>query len=278
MGALIHSQQCRDYSQGNFLSAGPQGGSAVFIHEAGHGLFLLEDEYDDLATGCTTYYETCPGKYCNIFRDQASCQANSINPGGCRQFTTCQGGWWKSQPAGTIMEATSATNWGPDAARQGWDIVNQYQASQSGDLDPWADDSRKAIVVHLDYDGQTVQVRDSTMVYGDTPERFMLTGHLRLELTDARGGVLHSFYLSDPRYRDYYPTGGELAAQAEFGVALPFCNHLRAVRIYKTEGNQLVATVDLAPAIEAFCTEHPEDTQCQTWGRERWTFLPFVSQ
>lgn len=273
IGALIHTTSCRDYSEGNFFSF--ESGDASFVHELGHGLFLLRDEYDD-APGCTTTYGTCNGKFCNIFRDQNSCKNNSTNPAGCVQFTTCQGGWWKSQPAGTIMDAGSM-NWGPDAERQVWDIVNQFKTTAGRYLDARADNDPKAVILYLHYDGQKIEITDAAIVYGDTPERFLLRGHLRLDLTDARGGVLSSFFLSDPRYRDYYPTGGELMAQVDFGVVFPFLDHLRILRIYRPEDNQLLAILDLSPIIQAFCAEHPNDTQCQTWGLNNRIFLPFVS-
>ena len=279
IGALIHRQTCVDSCRGDFFSADE---ATALIHEAGHAVFLLGDEYND-APVCSTNYDVCDGTYCNIFPDETSCNKNSTNPSGCGAdpFTTCPDpttpeGWWTSQPLGTIMHCLSATDWGPDAKRQVWDIVNHYQANASHQMAAQADGKPKAIVVYLQYDGQRIQMTDGTVVYGGTPERFRLRGHLRLDLADARGGVINTFFLYDPRYRDYYPTGGELTPQADFSVAVPFLDDLRSLRVYKTKTNRLLAAVDLSPVIQAFCAEYPSDVQCQTWGLERWIYLPLV--
>jgi parallel beta-helix repeat protein len=274
LGALIHAQGCRDYSQGDFLSADT---SVTFIHETGHGLFLLGDEYDD-APGCTTNYDVCDGTYCNIFKDKASCKKNSTNPNGCGSspFTTCDGGWWKSQPANTIMDGGSAAYWGPDAERQVSDIVSNPTARAARRAAGPGEDQSKAIVVYLHYDGERAEMTDMSVVYGGTPERYRLRGHLRLELTDGRGAVLNAFFLYDPRYRDYYPTGGELMPEADFGVVIPFLDDVRSLRVYETEPERLLGAVDLSPAIESFCGEHPEDVQCRARASERWIFLPIL--
>ncbi len=270
-GSLIHTTSCRDSAVQDFFSF--ELADSSFVHEIGHSGFLLSDEYDD-TPNCTTNYNNCSGKFCNIFNSLDSCKKNSTNPSNCAQFTTCQGGWWKSQPPSTIMDGGS-TKWGPDAKRQVWDILSQYKATAY--LHTLEDDSLdKAIVGYFHYDGITLSMTEAAMLYGDAPQRFQLRGDLQWQLTDARGNVLYAFFLNDPRYRRYYPTGGELMAQADFGVVIPFLDHLRSLRVYRPEDQRFLTAVSLEPIIRDFCAEHLTDLQCQKWLVENWVFLPLI--
>lgn len=271
VGSLIHITSCRDSAQGGFFSF--ELADASFVHEAGHALFLLRDEYDD-APSCTTNYSACTGKFCNIFNSQDSCKKNSTNSANCARFTTCQGGWWKSQPAGTVMDSGSV-RWGPDAERQVWDIVNQYKATASL-FTVQEDRSPKALVGYFHYDGLTLAMTEMVMLYGDAPERFQLRGDLQWILTDGRGNPLYAFFLDDPRYRSYYPTRGELIPEADFGVVVPFLDHLRSLSVYRSEDQHLLAAVNLERTIREFCMDHPGDAQCQIWLMENWLFLPLI--
>jgi len=274
VGALLHGITCRDYSQGDFFSADTTG---AFVHEAGHSVFLLADEYDD-GPKCTTWYDTCDGTYCNIFPDKKSCEKNSTNPDDCGTlpFTTCQGDWWKSQPANTIMNCWSDSIWEPDAERQVQDIVDQVVANANAFSDERISDPDKAIVIYLHYDGEHIHMVDSTIVVGQTPERFRLRGHLRLDSEDSWGQILESFYTFDPRYRDHYPYGGELMDEADFAVVIKFLDDLRYLKIYRAEDNQLLGSFDLSQVIQNWCSENPEDPTCQSWDLETLIFLPLV--
>ncbi|RCK72945.1 MAG: BNR repeat domain protein [Anaerolineae bacterium] len=272
VGSLMHTLSCIDNARGNFFSFEPT--EAVFTHEAGHAVFLLGDEYDD-APGCTTSYSgACSGKYCNIFSSQDSCKNNSTTPAKCAQFTTCENGWWKSQPPGTVMQS-GLTRWGADAERQVWDIVNQYKATASL-FTGQANSSPKAIVAYFHYDGISVSLTESTMLFGDSPERFQLRGDLRWELTDRLGNVLYTFFLNDPRAIRYYPVGGELIPETDFGVVIPFLPGLYSLGIYRSEDQRQLAEVSLDQTIRSFCTQHATDSQCQRWLAESWVFLPLL--
>ena len=89
---------------------------------------------------------------------------------------------------------------GPNAERQVWDIVNKYPSSVGSAVGPQDVDGPKAIVVYLFYDGEQVVLTDAAMVYGGTPERYALRGHLRVESRGVGAGALGSFFLEDPRH------------------------------------------------------------------------------
>jgi len=262
LGILVHDLWCYDYNLGNVSTYSISCDRAI-IHELGHQLFLLSDEYDNSGFSCKTDYDTCLGTYCNIFNTEDSCKTNSTNPGECYKFTTCQGGWWKSQPANTIMAETcpdgkcALCEWGPDAARQVKDVLSQYK-------DPPLDETRKAIVGYFHYNGERIEMNDVAIVYGDSPERLLQRGALRLEFLDTKQQVINSFYISEPRYKDYFLAGGELLGEVDFALAFPFLDNIQTLRVYRVEGSQILATFDLAPAIDTFCSEHRDDPQCRS--------------
>lgn len=72
------------------------GNTKAFLHECGHGVFGLADEYDG-APSCSTYYFE-PANTPNIWDIEADCRAEQTSkgrdPDDCWKFTSCQGGWW----------------------------------------------------------------------------------------------------------------------------------------------------------------------------------------
>lgn len=90
--AILHTASLQDCTSDAHFSAEGHNTKA-FLHESGHGVFGLADEYD----GCYTYYFE-PSPEPNIFDLETTCQAEqtakSRAPGACWQFTACQGGWW----------------------------------------------------------------------------------------------------------------------------------------------------------------------------------------
>jgi len=68
------------------------GNTKAFLHESGHGVFGLADEY----CGNTSYFQ--PANEPNIFDTQAACQseqtAKGRDPADCYRFCANQGGWW----------------------------------------------------------------------------------------------------------------------------------------------------------------------------------------
>lgn len=90
--AILHTATFGDCTiDGHFTAEGHN--TKAFLHESGHGVFGLADEYD----GCYTYYFE-PAVEPNIFDIEADCRAEQTakgrDPNACWQFTACQGGWW----------------------------------------------------------------------------------------------------------------------------------------------------------------------------------------
>jgi hypothetical protein len=107
-GAIIHTQNLRDCSgigDGSLLSV-DVGSYGTAIHETGHAVFGLADEY------CCDggYVQATP--HANVFSSQANCQtdatSNGWSTGDCTQIGTT--GWWRSDGAGDIMVSSAVAN------------------------------------------------------------------------------------------------------------------------------------------------------------------------
>jgi hypothetical protein len=263
IGAILHVNPCRDYSSSGTFSSEPTS-LGTFLHESGHGVFGLADEYNDAPACRTTYFQ--PSPHPNIFQNQNDCQSVSQNPGNCsQQFTTCQGGWWKGQPLGTMMNCRCVSypnnicTFGPDGEPQVNWVFSQYS-------DPPVDETRKAVITTLHYDGDSVQMISSTVVYGDSPERVLEWDGLSLILLNSSGEVINRFSIEDPRYIDYdYPPGGELLNEADFTLVFPFMENVKTLEVYKGKSGPLLNVIDLSASIRDFCLDHQDDPQCLSY-------------
>jgi hypothetical protein len=100
-GGIVHTANLRDcggIGDGSLFSV-VAGANATAIHETGHSVFSMADEY------CCDggYWEI--GPEANTFSSQASCQNNATSHGwptaDCVQIGTT--GWWRSDGAGDLM-------------------------------------------------------------------------------------------------------------------------------------------------------------------------------
>ena len=265
LGIVLHRSICQDRAAGLDVASARIGCERTFFHESAHAIFGLQDEYDDPT--CTTLYEACPGLYCNIYISKDECLSKSLNPGACRQFTSCGKGWWTSQPDYTMMtqycdeyqSRCILCTWGPDGERRVKDVFSTY-------VDPPADEMRKAIVGYFYYTGTSIEMYDAAIVYGDTPERFLEWNKLKMVFLNSKGEVVNKFTIGDPRHVDYVDTvGGELLSEATFSLAFPFINDLKTLQVFDIATSQLLASEDLSSFIIPFCSQHQDDPQCLTY-------------
>jgi probable HAF family extracellular repeat protein len=273
--AIVHIASCRDFSRGSVFSA-ENTSVGTFLHESGHGVFDVADEYDD-GPACTThYFRSDP--YPNIFRTEYGCRQNTAHPDDeCHEFTDCQLGWWKAQPAMTIMNSCEGMSspgypnvvcgWAWDAEPQVQFILDQYvepDLDAANDLDSAdQDETRKALVANLHYDGESVTVNEITMVFGDSPQRYIKPDGLKLEVFNADDTLINEFQIRDPRYVHFdYPQGAKNLAEADFTVVFPFMDDIKTLKVFDVTTATELGSVDLAPAVNAFCAEHLNDLDC----------------
>jgi hypothetical protein len=282
LAAIIHLECCRDRSANGVFSA-ENTSIGTFLHEAGHGVFGLGDEYDDWDStdptgGCTTSYRI-PDPFPNIFDTLADCEDQSLYADSmCSHFTSCRGGRWKADPAPSIMGGSCAgypnaiCDWRNDAnIRVQW-VMGHYTAG--GDVGRLSADAQpaqlpstlgpaKTFVAHMQYDGSLLTVNKVNMVYGSAPLRVLDWDGLRLTFLNGQGQTLNEFTWPDPLYEDYdHPPGAGYADSATFSVAFPFIEGIRTMEVFDLINNQPAASEDLMPVLLSFCNENPNDPDC----------------
>ena len=258
VAVVLHVNRCRDKALTGVFSARASC-SRTFVHEFAHSVLGLRDEYHD----CQTNYDPCPGQYCNIYPSKSSCQAGSLNPTGCRQFTICDGGRWTSQPTYTMMakycsdlNSCGLCGWGADGSRM-------VTTELAGWIDPPGDEYRKSFIGTFHYDGTTIALTDLAITYGEAPDRLLDWGDLGFSILDSSGNVISDYTISDPRYIEYLdPLGAEILDQVEFASVWPYQDNPKTVRVYDPRTGELLETIDLTETVRAFCQEHVEDPQC----------------
>jgi len=274
VAAILHQTNGRDKSNGSEFSSEPTS-YVTFIHESGHALYGLADEYDDVpstvthpacetakpSTCCTTSYWQ-PSPHPNIYETLGECQNKSTNPGGCvpSAFTECQSDWWKSQPDNTIMNCcpTSVAGvicpWGPDALRRvNWVLDGSSAIPASG--------SAKAVVVEFSYDGAVATPIVSTTVYGSGPLRLHTWEGLEIASLDHSGELINSYTIEDPRYVRFLdlPLSAALLPEATAAVVVPYADTLSSVRIADTATGQVYGEISVRESIIEFLRENEDD-------------------
>lgn len=101
--AVLHAanfQDCTNAGLSHFSAEGSN--TKAFLHESGHAVFGLGDEYDG-----PTNYSVVQSPEPNIFHSDADCRAEqttkSRDPDACYRFTTRDGGWWGIHQGTTVM-------------------------------------------------------------------------------------------------------------------------------------------------------------------------------
>jgi hypothetical protein len=272
---ILHKAVCRDYSLGDVFSTEP-GNPGTLLHESGHGLFDLGDEYDD-SPDCTTHYHTAElWSRSNIWRTENACEEHtSLPPAGCYRFTDCQANWYKAQGTPAIMEGSCAgypsgiCQWGPDAQRMVEYVMDQYSSGPDvHSLFSKGASSEKVMVGYFHLDAEGVTLDRIVAIYGTPPEHKKPSRGIRMLLKNGSGAVLSDFFIPDPRYQDFpeLPLGGGMLAEVNFSVVFPFHEDAALLEMINTDTGNLIGQFIVSPVFEAFCAEFPEDTVCRCEG------------
>jgi len=253
-GALIHDINspataaifpgCRDYRRGDRFSS-EQTSLGTVVHESGHAIFNLSDQYDDSANtpSCgTNYFQT--DTFPNVYRNQNQCQDKSTNSAGCYQFTPCQNAWWKSDPDGTIMDNNTITNgYGQDGEQRATWVINN--------LDPPADDQAQSVEVALNIvDGQW-SVEGAWLVPGQAPPVFDEGQAFRVRLFSPNNTQLDEYGLYDPRLIFYEDERGLIDNDADLTLFLPYSEDLALLNIYDYASDELLLSADTTALLSA---------------------------
>jgi len=257
-----------------FTAEGDNSGRA-FIHESGHAVFKLKDEYEDNSTPCTGYEQNdTDGGPANIWSSKVNCQSDALsqgwNPSDCDEFCDnnicCGDGWWRlDDGAGQIMINNNNGFGKASLRRVNW-ILAEYPRL------PWWNSSQaqeetnneKTVKVFLRFLNGEISYLRTRIGYG-SPMDYRVQGEdFIVSLKKYDGTPIYQFGIYDPRTIQAEagsPYGGILD-DVTFSVVFPFYKSLKIVEIADSSGN-LMMNVDVADEVILFCDLHPDDIECQ---------------
>ncbi|BBO87759.1 hypothetical protein [Desulfosarcina ovata] len=265
--AILHIATFGDWTQWGpptTLSAEGAVGRS-FIHEAGHGLFGLADEYDD-APGCrTARFEPNPNP--NVWDAEADCRADVTSegwgdPDDCWLFSTCTSGWWKFTTTRFIMDDGTqfANGWGQPATRRiQWIIDNNpgtapAEAGSSGETD-------KSIWMNIRVSGGVFTLEEESYVVAGPPSNRSNGGAFRVKVFSNGNAQLEEFGIHDPRIlqaEEGY-AGPTWRDEANFQLVVPYFPYCGRVDLIEpATGNVL-----LSVGISQYATVTPPVAICQ---------------
>lgn len=228
----------------NILSAeGPLGRS--FIHEGGHGIFGLADEYD----GPTRYFQPDPNP--NIWATEELCRTDATAQGwtadDCNRFTTRQDDWWKLGTTAYIMnDGTHFDNgWGAPGERRINGVLSAYSASGptpllgEGVLVAPTDNNTTSLVLTLNDSG--FSLNDQDRARDDPPTPVSNQKEYFARLLDGSGQTLGDFAFGDARFVGGEPgyTGPAVLASATFTLNIPYYYNGKTVELHEKSGTLL---------------------------------------
>ena len=222
-----------------YSAEGPIGRS--FVHESGHGLFGLADEYD----GETHYFQ--PSSNPNVWATQEACRTDAAsagwNPNECNRFTERQGDCWKLSTIEYIMnDGTHFDNgWGELASRRITAVLDQYDGGSApppiaGQAVPLSSNTTH-LALTLSDSGFTVDNLSRLREAPATP-RLVAASDCVARLVSFGGEVLGEVEFANPRYVYGEPghTGPTYLDSASFALNLPYFYDAGRVEIYDSAG------------------------------------------
>ena len=251
----------------HFIASGPE----IVMHENGHALFGLIDEYDSEEAGNDTWYDLewqymFPDEPSNVWRNDWGTEGiprcedfagdYGLDSSGCTVFTTPGyhlPGYVRLDPDPDYMNDQSAAG----ALFQGADtvVINDVFAT-------WPSSRTRGIQTYMHMKGDSFEGNHSRVV-GNHPDIIGKKGMFTVKLYSSGGEPLQTFHFSDPRYQ----LGKAMVFQEEvrFPLTIAFLDNVREIRIFNRETGKPLGLVDLGPAIYTFCKEtNYQASECMT--------------
>jgi len=214
--AILHTTTLQDWTNWGppaVLSAEGVVGRS-FIHESGHGIFVLADEYDDAPDCSTARFQPNPNP--NVWDTEADCRADVTNEGwgnanDCWMFTTCTTDWWKFTTTNFIMrDGDWFTNgWGQPASRRVQAILDNNPGTAPAEPGG-SSEATKSIWLNMQVSAGVFSLLKESYVVESPPSSFPEAGTFMVKVFSNGNAVLKNFGMHDPRI-----------AQAELGYAGP---------------------------------------------------------
>ncbi len=225
---------------------GPVGRS--FIHESGHGIFGLADEYD----GCGTYYFQ-PDPMPNIWateadgRDDAS--SEGWDPDEIWKFTECQGDWWKLGTTAYIMFDGDwfANGWGVPASRRIQWFLDQFPACEVTEVAE-VPASEKAIWLNLFVSSGEFYLVDESFVVDSPPNYLPGEYDFTAEVFSYGGELLGEYGIKDPRriIAEWDYEGPTWLDDTNFQMVVPYFDSCGRVDLIESTTGTVKISVDIS--------------------------------
>ncbi len=244
----------------------------VALHEAGHSIFGLLDEYDDRETGNNTYYDRLQQynyneEPSNIWKDfWGSEGVPGAGMGWCEDFALAHGlePFTSSPFTGCRQYASEALiplvrfDAGPD------DIMENSRRSNSifreactwvitDVFNRWPSGRTRGILAYLEFDGQTFTPLHTKIVESH-PDVFEKTHPIMVDIYSAENLLLKSYGIADPRIALGEPSVFREVVRFPFFTA--FTGNVRRVVFWDLESQAIKGEVDLGPALYGFCYQN----------------------
>jgi len=260
--AIIHTGKQRDFASGIIFSS-TYNMSGTFVHESGHAIFGLSDEY------CcdSNYYESEP--FPNIWGSNKSCRDyavnNSWNPNDCKLFcdpnitdrgeNLCGDGWWRSDP-------------NPDIMRGGGYIVSPFQRADLKNVywtfdkypgttiksmldgtEGAGENDKKVIILDLNFKDNKVNLSDITIVYNAAPNYITKSGNINIKLL-KNNVTIKDMKIWDPRIirteeETFYLRESKVSVAVQVNLSENFIN------VYNK--TTLLLSINLSSYFKDFC-------------------------
>jgi hypothetical protein len=286
--AVLHSanfQDCTSMSPPVHFSA-EGSNTKAFLHESGHAVWGLADEYD----GCYTYYFEAPVEP-NIFDLENTCRTEQTtktrDPNACWQFTSCQGGWWGiHQLDGTTVMQTGMVGdkWGIEGEERALYVFRNAPPREALE-----DAIPGVIIVNLVYaNGEWQEGSDGVQVLPCEAPTPYLGGSAQAPLVqlvsnESKSVYSENYYL-DPRIilweppepgmgppmAPFNPEGPSYLEEVSIYISLPVVKGAEKFEFFETAGVQLeggrpTLTIPIGEAIRTYEENPPalEGYNCQ---------------
>lgn len=225
-----------------------------FIHEAGHGIFGLADEYDDAPTCRTARFEPSPNP--NVWDDEADCRADVTSEGwgnpddcGSDPFTTCTTDWWKFTTTSLIMEDGNffANGWGQPASRRIQGVLDDNPGTAPAPAGP-SPEAAKSIWLNMQVSAGVFSLLEESYVVAPPPSNRSNGDTFRIKAISNGNAVLENFGIHDPRIVQAEPgtEGSTWRDSANFQLVVPYFASSEKVDIIETSTGNIKLSVDIS--------------------------------
>jgi hypothetical protein len=224
-----------------------------FIHEGGHGIFGLADEYDDAPACTTARFE--PNPMPNVWDTEAECRADVTgegwgDPNDCWQFTTCAGGWWQFGTTHFIMfdGSSFANGWGQPASRRVQWFLDQNPGVAPAEAGGPSPEASKSIWLNMQVSAGVFSLLDESYVVDSPPNYLPVDDSFTVIVFSNGNAVLKDFKIRDPRIvQAERGTGGPTwRDEANFQLVVPYFKSCGRVDLIESATGNVELSVDIS--------------------------------